>query len=356
MPCLRACVPAGELSTGDGAGGGPPARSGPPGLPPPALPTRGATADPAPAAAPRTRTARDLATNWMPIPTRAPAWPGTLTPVTRVMGVLNVTPDSFSDGGEWFDPAAAVGHGRRMIAEGAAIVDVGGESTRPGAQPVDEDEELRRVVPVVEALAGEVRISIDTRKAAVARAAVAAGATIINDVSASLGPVAAELSVGWVAMHMPADPSVMQAHAHYADVVGEVRDYLVERATIGRAAGIRDVWIDPGIGFGKTARHNLLLLRHLDALVATGFPVVVGTSRKSFLGTLAPGADGGQAPVTDRLEATIATTTWAIVQGADIVRVHDVSPAVEAALLAAGPSFPALAPLGTGTTPGGFSA
>jgi dihydropteroate synthase len=250
------------------------------------------------------------------------------------MGVLNVTPDSFSDGGQWMDPLMAIAHGRQMIAEGASIVDVGGESTRPGAHPVSEDEELRRVLLVIEALAGEVEVSIDTRKARVARAAVAAGATIINDVSATLWPVAADTGVAWVAMHMPADPSVMQQHAHYEDVVSEVRDYLIERAEGGRSAGVREVWIDPGIGFGKTARHNLVLLRNLRTLVATGFPVVIGTSRKSFLGSLAPDADGAPAPPLDRLEGTVATTAWAILQGAQIVRVHDVAPAVQAAYLA----------------------
>ncbi len=261
----------------------------------------------------------------------------------RVMGVLNVTPDSFSDGGLWLDPAAAIAHGRQMVREGAAIIDVGGESTRPGASPVPEQEELRRVLPVVEALAGDARVSIDTRKASVARAAVSAGATIINDISASLWPIAAELGAGWVAMHTPADPSVMQQHAQYTDVVGEVRDYLSRRAEAARAAGVTEVWIDPGIGFGKTARHNLALLRYLEVLVATGFPVLVGTSRKSFLGPLAPGASGDPAPPTDRLEGTVATTTWAIVHGADIVRVHDVAPAVQAATLAGPVACPALA-------------
>jgi dihydropteroate synthase len=250
------------------------------------------------------------------------------------MGVLNVTPDSFSDGGLWLDPTAAVAHGRQMIAEGAAIVDIGGESTRPGARPVAQEEELRRVLPVIEALAGEARLSIDTRKADVARAAIAAGATIVNDISASLWRVAAELGAGWVAMHTPADPSVMQQHAHYTDVVSEVRDYLTGRAQAARSAGIAEVWIDPGIGFGKTAHHNLLLLRHLEVLVATGFPVLIGTSRKSFLGRLGPHPSGEPAPPSDRLEGTVATTTWAIVQGADIVRVHDVAPAVQAAALA----------------------
>jgi dihydropteroate synthase len=255
--------------------------------------------------------------------------------VTLVMGVLNVTPDSFSDGGQWFDAAAAIEHGRRLIEQGADVLDVGGESTRPGAGPVPETEELRRVLPVIEALAASgVRVSIDTRKVAVAKAAVGAGATIINDVSASLWPVAAEVGVGWIAMHMPADPSVMQAYAHYDDVVAEVREYLVARATRARSEGVPEVWIDPGIGFGKTAHHNLLLLRHLDTLVGSGFPVVVGTSRKSFLGRLAPGRDGAPASPLDRLEASVATTAWAVVHGADIVRVHDVAPAVQAVRLA----------------------
>jgi dihydropteroate synthase len=257
------------------------------------------------------------------------------------MGVLNVTPDSFSDGGRWLDAGAAVAHGRHMIAEGADIIDIGGESTRPGARPVPAEDELQRVLPVIEQLRHQVQVSIDTRKAVVARAAVVAGATLINDISASLWPVAAELGVGWVAMHSPADPSVMQQHARYADVVSEVRAYLVQRAETGRSAGVAEVWIDPGIGFGKTGHHNLLLLRHLDVLVATGFPVLVGTSRKSFLGRLSPDRDGAPAPPADRLEGTVATTTWAILQGVDIVRVHDVAPTVQAAVLAgaAGEAF-----------------
>jgi dihydropteroate synthase len=250
------------------------------------------------------------------------------------MGVLNVTPDSFSDGGQWLESRVAIEHGLRMVSEGAAVIDVGGESTRPGATGVPEDEELRRVVPVIEALAGETRLSIDTRKEAVARAAVRAGATIINDVSAQLWRVAAETGAGWVATHMPADPSVMQRYARYDDVVAEVRDYLIERAETARRHGVDEVWIDPGIGFGKLAPHNLLLLRHLDVLVGTGFPVVVGTSRKSFLGALSSGRDGAPAPPGDRLEATIATSTWAVLQGADIIRVHDVRPAVQAVRLA----------------------
>ncbi len=246
------------------------------------------------------------------------------------MGVLNVTPDSFSDGGRWLDRDAAVAHGLRMVDEGADIVDVGGESTRPGAEPVPRDEELRRVVPVVEALAPHTRVSIDTRKAEVAEAAIDAGATLVNDVSASLAPVAraAGPRVGWVAMHMRGDPRTMQQDPTYADVVAEVRDFLVERAS---SAGVDEVWIDPGIGFGKTIEHNLALLARLDELVATGFPVAVGTSRKSFLGRLT-----GDAPPDDRLEASVATAAWALAQGAAMVRVHDVRPTVVAARLLAG--------------------
>jgi dihydropteroate synthase len=262
------------------------------------------------------------------------------------MGVLNVTPDSFSDGGRWLDTAAAVAHGRQLIDEGADIVDVGGESTRPGAHPVNPDEELRRVLPVVRALAGEVTVSIDTRKEQVARAAVEAGASIINDVSASLWETAADTGAAWVAMHMPADPTVMQQHAVYDDVVSEVLDFLSARAEKARSAGVDRVWIDPGIGFGKTGRHNLLLLRHLDRFVASGWPVVIGTSRKSFLGALAPSPDGEPAPPGDRLEATVATTVWAMTRGVDIVRVHDVRPVVEAAVLA-GAAKPVRAPDGS---------
>ena len=245
------------------------------------------------------------------------------------MGVLNVTPDSFSDGGLWIDPDAAVAHGLQMIADGADVVDVGGESTRPGAHPVSVEEELRRVVPVIERLAGEAVISVDTRKEDVARAAVAAGAALINDVSASLWPVAAELGAGWVAMHMPADPSVMQEHARYENVVAEVRDFLVARAEKAASAGVEPVWIDPGIGFGKTAAHNFSLLRHLDVLVATGWPVLVGTSRKSFLGRI---GDRDLMP-DERVEGTVATSAWALARGARMVRVHDVRPAVMAARL-----------------------
>ncbi|MFN2607226.1 MAG: dihydropteroate synthase [Acidimicrobiales bacterium] len=248
------------------------------------------------------------------------------------MGVLNVTPDSFSDGGRWFSTDAAVARGFELVAEGADVVDVGGESTRPGAEPVAADEERRRVVPVVEALAPHVRVSVDTRKAEVAEAAVGAGATLVNDVSASLWEVAAAAGVGWVAMHMKGEPATMQADPRYDDVVGEVRDYLMERATTARAAGVAEVWVDPGIGFGKTGTHNLALLRHLRTLVATGFPVLVGTSRKAFLGRLL-GSAAAPAPVDDRLEGSLATAAWAMVAGTGMVRAHDVAATVQLARL-----------------------
>ena len=255
-----------------------------------------------------------------------------VTPNPQVMGVLNVTPDSFSDGGRWVDPAAAIAHGLDLTAQGAAIVDVGGESTRPGAEPVAEAEELRRVLPVIEALAVHVRVSIDTRNAVVAERAIEAGATLVNDVSASLHEVAAAAGVGWVAMHMRGDPRTMQDDPSYADVVEEVRSHLVRRADRAVAAGVGEVWIDPGIGFGKTAAHNLALLKATRSFVATGYPVLVGTSRKGFLGPLSGGA-GPQ----DRLEASLATAVWAVANGASMVRAHDVEPTVQALRVVAQP-------------------
>jgi len=261
-----------------------------------------------------------------------------------VMGVLNVTPDSFSDGGCFLDHGDAVSHGRAMVAEGAAILDVGGESTRPGAAPVGVDEEVARVVPVVAGLAdlpevadGRVRISIDTRHAEVARRAVAVGATIVNDVSSTLDGVAADLGVGWVAMHMQGDPRIMQDEPAYDDVVVEVCDFLVDRAERAAAAGVSEVWIDPGIGFGKTTGHNLALLARLEALVSTGWPVVLGVSRKRFLGELTGRSDqrgaGGTVeptPVDDRREASVAMAAWAFLQGVRVVRAHDVRAAGQA--------------------------
>jgi len=246
------------------------------------------------------------------------------------MGVLNVTPDSFSDGGRYLETEAAVAHGLRLVAEGADVVDVGGESTRPGASPVPSSVERDRVVPVIAALAPHVRVSVDTRKADVAEAAIEAGATLVNDVSAQLWEVAAAAGVGWVAMHMRGTPETMQEEPRYGDVVAEVASYLVARAAEATAAGVREVWLDPGIGFGKTLEHNLTLLAGLRTLVDLGHPVVVGTSRKSFLGRLldAPSPD-------DRLEGSLATAVWAMSQGAAMVRVHDVAPTVQAARLLA---------------------
>ncbi len=248
------------------------------------------------------------------------------------MGILNVTPDSFSDGGRFSDTAAAVRHGLALVAEGADVVDVGGESSRPGAEPVPEAEELARVVPVIEALAGSVRISIDTTKPVVARAAIEAGATLLNDITASLHEVAAEHGVGWVAMHMQGRPRTMQADPRYVDVVAEVADHLVRRARAASAAGVTEVWIDPGIGFGKTAAHNWALLAAVDRLADTGWPVVIGTSRKGFLGAVLATADGASAPVPvhDRLEGSVATAWLAGSAGAGMVRVHDVAATVGA--------------------------
>jgi dihydropteroate synthase len=253
------------------------------------------------------------------------------------MGVLNVTPDSFSDGGRFLDPEAAIAHGLAMVAAGADLVDVGGESTRPGADPVGAVEECRRVVPVIHELSRTVRISIDTRHAVVAEAAVAAGATLVNDVSASLGPLVAALGpgIGFVAMHMLGDPRTMQDDPRYDDVVADVRAFLVDRAEAAAALGVTEVWVDPGIGFGKNLEHNLALLAGLDDLVAAGFPVVVGTSRKRFLGALLAAADGlspaETVPADDRLEGSIATATWAMWHGAGMIRAHDVRATVLAA-------------------------
>jgi dihydropteroate synthase len=247
------------------------------------------------------------------------------------MGVLNVTPDSFSDGGRWFDHRAAVAHGLELFAAGADVVDVGGESTRPGAAAVEEAEELRRVIPVVEALAPYGRVSIDTRKPAVAEAAVEAGASLVNDVSARLWAVAAAGGAGFVAMHMQGSPQTMQEAPSYGDVVAEVRDFLVERAERARAAGVEEVWIDPGIGFGKDLRHNLLLLRHLGVLVDTGYPVLVGASRKSFLRRLL----GEQRP-DDVLDGSLAAAVMALASGVGMVRVHDVAATVQARQVVAG--------------------
>ena len=255
----------------------------------------------------------------------------------RVMGVVNVTPDSFSDGGEFLDPGAAIAHGRRLAAEGAGILDIGGESTRPGAEPVDAGEELRRVLPVIEALAdADAQISIDTTKVEVARQAIDAGASIVNDVSAfrfapELAELVAEAGTDCCLMHMLGEPRTMQEDPRYDDVVAGVKAFLEERMRVATDAGVREerIWLDPGIGFGKTVEHNLELLRRLDEIAALGRPVVVGTSRKSFLGKLT-----GR-PEKERLPGTIATNVIALERGARIFRVHDVSEVVAALTVAA---------------------
>jgi dihydropteroate synthase len=249
------------------------------------------------------------------------------------MGVLNVTPDSFSDGGLFVHPEAAVRQGVAMAAEGAAIVDVGGESTRPGSDAVSVDQETERVVPIVEALLGRVaaRVSVDTSKAEVARRALAAGAAIVNDVTAlradpEMAGVVADAGCPICLMHMLGAPKTMQDDPRYGDVVGEVLRFLEERLAFAVAEGVREeqVLLDPGIGFGKTLEHNLLLLRHLDRFVELGRPIVLGTSRKRFLGAIL------DAEPQDRLFGTVATTVMGALAGAAVFRVHDVRPNVEA--------------------------
>jgi dihydropteroate synthase len=253
----------------------------------------------------------------------------TLGPDPVLVGVLNVTPDSFSDGGDFLDPAKAASHAAAMLDEGAGIIDVGGESTRPGSDPVTREDEARRVVPVVEELLSErpdAIISIDTYNAATAEAALEAGASIVNDVTALRGDprmaeVVAEARCPVVLMHMLGEPRTMQRDPRYADVVREVRDFLAERAEHAVAAGVEpeSVILDPGIGFGKTLEHNLALLRHLDELVALGFPVLVGASRKSFLGRIT-----GVEEARDRVPGTVAANVIAYEKGATLFRVHDV--------------------------------
>jgi dihydropteroate synthase len=253
----------------------------------------------------------------------------------QVMGILNITPDSFSDGGDFFAQEQAVDHAVRMVEEGAAIIDVGGESTRPGAAPVPVDEELRRVIPVIEALRTvlAVPVSIDTRRPEVMQAAVAAGAGLINDVNALQAPgaveLAARLGVPVCLMHMQGTPESMQQQPGYRDVVTEVRDFLLARASLCVQQGLarEQILLDPGFGFGKTTLHNLLLLQHLEQLVATGFPVLAGLSRKSMIGqTLGLAVD-------QRLYPGIALAVLAVWKGAAIVRCHDVRETREAILM-----------------------
>jgi dihydropteroate synthase len=258
------------------------------------------------------------------------------------MGIVNVTPDSFSDGGRFLDPGAAVAHGLSLVAAGADLLDVGGESTRPGAQPVDEVEELRRVVPVVARLAAEagVPVSIDTSKATVAAAALDAGALVVNDVSAGTAdpgmlPAVAAAGAGLVVMHMQGEPRTMQRAPRYDDVVVEVGDHLVERLARARDAGVAPgaLCADPGLGFGKLQHHNLELLARLSELVGrVEVPVLVGPSRKTFIGAVLADAAGERAPrpADARDDGTLATAVWAVDHGARVVRVHDVGPAADA--------------------------
>jgi dihydropteroate synthase len=249
----------------------------------------------------------------------------------QLMGVVNVTPDSFSDGGRYLDAEAAIRHGEKLLRDGAEILDVGGESTRPGAVEVDEAEELRRVEPVVEALAGEATISIDTSKLAVAEAALDAGASIVNDVTAlrrdpEMAGLCAERGVGVVLMHMPGSPRTMQDDPRYGDVVDDVKAFLAARMEFAVGEGVAEerIWLDPGIGFGKTVEHNLELLRRLGELRELGRPLVIGTSRKSFIGKI----DGSG--VDERLGGSIASSVLATAEGADVLRVHDVAETAQA--------------------------
>jgi dihydropteroate synthase len=254
----------------------------------------------------------------------------------QLMGVVNVTPDSFSDGGRYLDSDAAIAHGVELVRDGADVLDVGGESTRPGAEPVGEAEELRRVKPVVAGLADKVTVSIDTSKVAVAEAAIDAGASIVNDVTALQGDpemagVCAERGVGVVLMHMPGNPRTMQDDPRYEDVVDDVKVFLAGRLEAAIDAGIAEerIWLDPGIGFGKALEHNLELLRRLGELRELGRPLVIGTSRKSFIGKV----DGSS--VDERIGGSIASSVLAAAEGADVLRVHDVAEMGQALKVAA---------------------
>ncbi len=256
-----------------------------------------------------------------------------------VMGIVNVTPDSFSDGGSWLDAGAAIRHGLELACDGAVILDVGGESTRPGAHPVPADEELARVLPVIEGLrsvGARAQISIDTSKASVAAAALDAGATLVNDVTALRGDpemvdVVAQSQADCCLMHMLGEPRTMQNNPRYDEVVSDVKAFLEDRMAFAVARGVVEerILLDPGIGFGKTLEHNLELIRRLGELVALGRPVVIGTSRKSFLGKITG------SPMKDRLAATIATNVLAYERGARVFRVHDPGPVRDALAIAA---------------------
>jgi dihydropteroate synthase len=255
----------------------------------------------------------------------------------KLMGVVNVTPDSFSDGGLYLEPEAAIEHGEQLVRDGADILDVGGESTRPGAEAVEAEEEIARTEPVISDLTGLGHtVSVDTSKLAVAVAALDAGAAIVNDITALRGDpeiadLCAERDAGLILMHMQGTPRTMQANPTYGDVVDDVRAFLAERIALAVEAGVseRRIWVDPGIGFGKTLEHNLELLQRLGELRSLGSPIVVGTSRKSFIGKI----DGSAAD--DRAGGTIASSILAAAEGADVLRVHDVAEVAQAARVAA---------------------
>ena len=258
--------------------------------------------------------------------------------MTLVMGVVNVTPDSFSDGGQWFEPAAAIAHGRQLLADGADILDIGGESTRPGAERPSVAEELRRVIPVVEALSAEgAPISIDTMRAEVAVRAMAAGASLVNDVSGGLADpemasVVARAGVTFIAMHWRGHSAAMQEHAVYDDVTQDVCRELGDRVAALVDAGVRrdQLVVDPGFGFAKLAGHNWSLLKHLDAVQSLGLPVLVATSRKAFLGRLGREDGAPPRPARERDAATVATSVIAVQSGVWCLRVHDVASTVDA--------------------------
>ena len=259
----------------------------------------------------------------------------TFGPGPILMGILNVTPDSFSDGGDFLDPEKAAQQAAKMLDEGALIIDVGGESTRPGSEPVSPDEELNRVLPVIQGILEnrpEATISVDTYRAAVARAALEAGAAIVNDVTALRGDpemetVIVQYDCPLILMHMLGEPKTMQQDPHYEDVVRQVRDFLAERAAHAEAAGVAPdkIILDPGVGFGKTLDHNLSLLQNLDAVAELGYPVLVGASRKRFIGSIT-----GEEEARDRVAGTVATSVLAYERGASLFRVHDVRPNREA--------------------------
>jgi dihydropteroate synthase len=261
------------------------------------------------------------------------------SPGPVVLGILNVTPDSFSDGGDFLDPEAAAGHAAGLLDEGAGIIDVGGESTRPGSDPVSQEEEVRRVVPVIERIIAarpEAVISVDTYRSATATAALEAGASIVNDVSALRGdprmiPVVAEAQCPVILMHMQGEPKTMQSEPRYTDVVREVKDFLRSRAEHAIRSGVptENIIVDPGIGFGKNLDHNLALLRNLEDLVDLGFPVLVGASRKRFIGSIT-----GVQEAAERVFGTVATTVLAYEKGATLFRVHDVRVNCEALAVA----------------------